>query len=126
MNNMETSNVIVEKTEAFAIRIVNLYKFLRFNDNETKRETVLSKQVLRSGTSIGANVAEAQYGCTKKEFRAKMQIAIKEANETCYWLKLLKATDYLDKNQFESIINDCSEIIKILTAIINSSNANDQ
>ncbi len=126
MNNSGQSNVIVEKSEAFAIRIVNLYKFLRYNDNEQKCETVLSRQVLRSGTSIGANIAEAQYGCTRKEFRSKLQIAIKEANETCYWLKLLKSTDYIEQHQFESIFNDCCEIIKILTAIINSSNASDQ
>lgn len=125
-NNVGASNIIVEKSEAFAIRIVNLYKFLRYNENEAKRETILARQVLRSGTSIGANIAEAQYGCTRKEFRSKLQIAIKEANETCYWLKLLKSTDYLEQNQYESISNDCSEIIRILTAIINSSNANNQ
>ena len=109
---MET-NVIVEKSFEFAVRIVNLYKFLR----KEHHEYVLSKQILRSGTSIGANVSEAQRGQSKADFIAKMSIALKEANETQYWLKLLYRTEFISRSQYESIHKDIDELLKLLTAI---------
>ncbi|MDR1459065.1 MAG: four helix bundle protein [Bacteroidales bacterium] len=113
MKNMKKDNVIREKSFAFAIRIVNLYKFLC----EEKKEFVLSKQVLRSGTSIGANVEEAIGGQSDKDFFAKMTIAYKESRETIYWLKLLLATGYLSQEQTESLFNDVEEICKIIGSI---------
>ena len=110
---MNESNVIVSKSKAFAIRIINLYKYLK----DEKSEYVLSKQVLRSGTSIGANVKEAIRAQSKADFNTKMHIAMKEASETEYWLELLEQTNYITKSQAESILNDCVEIIKILIAI---------
>ncbi len=110
-------NQIESKSFDFAVRIVNLYKFL----TEQKKEFVLSKQLLRSGTSIGANVAEAQRGQSKADFVAKMSISLKEANETNYWLKLLYKTEYLTEQQFLSINNDITEIIKMLVAICKTS-----
>ena len=106
-------NVIVEKSLDFAIRTVNLYKYLRYE----KHETVMSKQLLRSGTSIGANIAEGERGQSKPDFRAKMSIALKEANETKYWLTLLHRTEYLNTNEFDSLVKDLKEILAILTAI---------
>ena len=106
-------NIIEDKSFNFSIRIVNLFKYL---SNE-KNEWVLSKQLLRSGTSIGANVSEAQKGQTMPDFAAKMNIALKEANETLYWIKLLHKTDYLTKEQFDSIYNDIDEIISLLMSI---------
>ena len=105
--------VIQNKSFLFAIRIVNLCKHLQ---NEQK-EFVLSKQLLRSGTSIGANVSEAQQGQSKADFAHKISIALKEAYETNYWLRLLHATDYLTKKEFDSIIKDCSELERIMIAI---------
>lgn len=113
-------NISVEKSFAFAVRIVNLYKHLTDN----YKEYVLSKQLLRSGTSIGANVAEAQRGQSKADFIAKMSIALKEANETHYWIKLLYKTDYLNKSQFDSMNADINELISLLTAICKTSNLN--
>ena len=113
-------NIAVEKSFAFAVRIVNLHKFI----TQKNKEYVLSKQILRSGTSIGANVAEAQRGQSKADFAAKMNIALKEANETDYWLKLLYKTDYLTKEQYESLNRDMQELLGILTAICRTSNAN--
>ena len=106
-------NIIVLKSKAFAIRIVKLNKYL----NNNKKEYVLSKQLLRSGTSIGANVKEATRGQSKADFYAKMNIALKEASETEYWLEILNETDYIDKDLFESIYSDCQELIKILMSI---------
>ncbi|MBE6774469.1 MAG: four helix bundle protein [Ruminococcaceae bacterium] len=106
-------NVIEEKSFDFAVRIVNLYKYLTNNKNEY----VLSKQLLRCGTSIGANVSEAQKAQSKADFHTKMCIALKEANETLYWLKLLYRTDFLTLKEFESTELDIREIIAILTAI---------
>ncbi len=106
-------NAVVEKSIEFAVRIVNLYKYL----TREHKEYVLSKQLLRSGTSIGANIAEAQRGQSKADFLAKMSIALKEANETHYWLTLLYRTDYLRKAQYESLDQDVSELLSILTAI---------
>lgn len=106
-------NVIVDKSKNFAIRIVKLYKYLC----DEKKEYVLSKQILRSGTSIGANVKEAIRGQSKADFYAKMNIALKEASETEYWLELLHETDYLTEQQFQSIYPDCQELLKILMSI---------
>ena len=108
-----SSNVIVIKSKAFAIRIVNLYKYLRFD----KKEYVISQQVLKSGTSIGANVHEAIRGQSTADFAAKMNISLKEASETEYWLELLRDTNYLSKEEAESILFDCVELIKILVSI---------
>lgn len=113
---MKTDNVIVEKSKAFAVRIIRLYKYLC----DEKKEFVLSKQLLRSGTSIGANVKEAVRGQSKADFIHKMNISLKEASETEYWLELLFETDYITKQQFDSIIFDCTELIKILTSIVKS------
>ena len=106
-------NVIVEKSFDFAVRIVNLRKYL----TREHKEFVLSKQLLRSGTSIGANVSEAQRGQSKADFTAKMSIALKEASETEYWIKLLYRTEYLNKEQFESLNGDIQELIGLLMAI---------
>ena len=108
-------SVIYKKSFEFAIKIVNLYKNLT-----NKKEFVISKQLLRSGTSIGANVAEATAAYSKRDFTSKMSIASKEARETKYWLDLLKATNYLGEKDFD-ILNDIDEIIKILTSIIKTS-----
>ncbi len=107
-------NIIQQKSFQFAVRIINLYKYL-IND---KKEFVLSKQILRSGTSIGANIEESIGGQSEKDFLSKLSIAYKEARETIYWLKLLKETDYISKNEFESIFNEADEICKILAKII--------
>ena len=111
------ANIIEEKSFAFAIRIVNLYKHL----NETKKEFVLSKQLLRSGTSIGANVAEAEQAQSTPDFVSKMSIALKEAAETKYWIRLLASASYLTEAEAASILNDCVELEKILVSIIKSS-----
>ncbi len=100
------------KSKQFAIRIVKLYNHLCANKNEY----VLSKQLLRSGTSIGANLAEAECAMNKKDFIAKFYIAHKECAETLYWLELLHETDYLSKSEYESIISDCIELREMLTA----------
>lgn len=111
-------NTIVDKSKGFAVRIVKLYQYLCAE----KREFVLSKQLLRSGTSIGANVKEAIRGQSKADFISKMSIALKEASETEYWLELLHETDFLDRKQFESIYADNQELLKILTSIVKASN----
>ncbi|MBR4433692.1 MAG: four helix bundle protein [Bacteroidaceae bacterium] len=113
---MQKENVVLTKGEDFAVRIINLYKHLV---NE-KKEYVLSKQILRSGTSIGANVSEAICGISKKDFLAKMHIAFKECNETLYWLRLLFRSDYINEKEFESIETDCKELIFILSSITKS------
>ena len=113
-----TDNIIETKSFDFAIRIVNLYKYMTVS----KKEFVLSKQLLRSGTSIGANVSEAQKAQTKADFNAKMIIALKEANETFYWLRLLHRTDFLSTEEFRSVEADITEILAILTAICKKTN----
>jgi len=110
---MKTENVIQNKSYAFAIRIIRLYQHL----TDKKKEFVLSKQILRCGTSIGANVEEAIGGQSRADFVAKMTIAYKEARETSYWLCLLKDTDYLTQTEFESIFADSEELLKIITSI---------
>lgn len=112
-------NVVKDKSFGFAIRVVRLYQFLC----DQKKEYVLSKQLLRSGTSVGAMVREAEHAETKNDFKHKMGIAQKEINETIYWLELLHKTDYLTLNQFESMNEDAVEIIKIITAILKSAKA---
>lgn len=109
-------NIIKLKSFAFAVRVVKLYKFITTD----RKEFVLSKQLLRSGTAVGALVREAEHAETKKDFIHKMAIAQKEINETIYWLELLKETEYLKKDQFESINQDAVEIIKLITSIIKS------
>ena len=106
-------NVIKNKSFDFALRIVKLFKYL-----QEKKEFVLSKQVLRSGTSVGAMVREAEHAESKADFIHKMAIAQKEANETMYWLELLSQTDYLEKNMFDSMESDLIEIQKLLSSII--------
>ena len=106
-------NVIVCKSKAFAIRIVRAYKYL----TQEKNEFVMSKQLLRNGTSIGANVKEAVRGQSKADFYSKLNISLKEASETEYWLEILHETEYIDEKLFNSIYADCQEIIKILVAI---------
>jgi len=115
--NNETDNPVREKSFAFAVRIVRLYKHLV----DEKKEYVLFKQLLKSGTSIGANVEEGIGGISRKDFRAKLSIAYKEARETKYWLRLLYATDYIDENAFNSMIKDCEELLKILYVIVKKS-----
>ncbi len=110
-------NAILEKSFEFAVRIVNLNKHLV----KYKKEYVLSKQVLRSGTSIGALVHEAQHAESNADFIHKLSIALKEANETYYWLQLLDRTEYLDSNEFESLNEDIQELIKLLVSIVKSS-----
>ena len=106
-------NAIVDKSKFFAIRIVRAYKYL----TAEKNEYVLSKQLLRSGTSIGANVKEAIRGQSKPDFYSKLNIALKEASETEYWLEILYETEYIDKKLFDSINSDCQELIKLLVSI---------
>lgn len=107
-------SVLKDKSYAFAIRVVNLYGYLCAE----KKEFVLSKQLLRSGTAIGALIREAQFGQSKADFTSKMSIALKEANETDYWLNLLKDTEFLTDNMFLSISEDCIELIKLLVATV--------
>ena len=106
-------NVIARKSFAFSVRIVNLQKYLV----NRKHEYILSKQICKSGTSIGANVAEAQRAQSTADFVAKLKIALKEANETQYWLRLLHETKYLSDKEFASLYGDLLELLKILTAI---------
>lgn len=111
---MKEANPVQSKSEDFAIRVCKLYEFLKGQ----KKETVISKQILRSGTSIGANIAEALYAESNDDFIHKLKIARKEANETSYWLKLLYKTDKLSEIEYNSINADCQELIKILSSII--------
>ena len=105
--------MVFQKSKTFAVRIVKLYKHLC----ENKNEYIMSKQLMRSGTSIGANIAEAECGISKKDFLAKIYIAFKECSETKYWLELLYSTEYLSETEYDSILSDCNELLKLLTAI---------
>ena len=116
----EKDNIIRSKSFDFSVRIVNLYKVLYYERNEK----TLSKQLLRSGTSIGANIEEGIAAFSKKEFIYKLQISYKEANESFYWIKLLHRTDYIKDVEFESLKLNIEEIIKLLTSIIKSSKLN--
>ena len=111
------NTTIDNKSFLFAVRMVKLCRYLR----EEKKEYVLSKQLLRSGTSIGANVAEAQQAQSRADFISKLNIALKEAVETNYWLRLLHASEYLTESEFSSVIADCRELEKMLTSIIKTS-----
>lgn len=108
------NNVVLDKSFSFAVRIVNLYKYLC----DDKKEYVLSKQLLRAGTSIGANLKEAIQGQSKKDFLSKMNISLKEASETEYWIELLISTKYINESDGKSILKDCVEIKKILHSIV--------
>ena|SRR5690606_31424599 len=110
---MKKDNVVQIKSYAFAIKIVETYKFLI----EEKKEYTLSKQLLRSGTSIGANIEEAIGGQSKKDFYAKLTISYKEARETKYWLRLLTDTNYLEIERSKTLINDCEELLRIIGSI---------
>lgn len=114
------NSIVFEKSKNFSLRIIGLYKYLC----DEKKEFVLSKQLLRSGTSIGANIAEANCAISKKDFLAKMYIAFKESSETAYWLELLYGAEYLSKTEFESINLDCIELQKILSSITKTTKDN--
>ncbi len=107
-------NIVKEKSFAFAVRIIKLYQHL----SEKKKEFILSKQVLRSGTSVGAMIRESEHAESTNDFNHKLAIAQKEINETIYWLELLKETKFLDQKEFASIHNDATELIKLITSII--------
>ena len=108
------NSILKDKSFAFAIRIVNLYKII----SETKKEYVMSKQVYRSGTAVGALIREAQNAESKMDFIHKLAIAQKECDETLYWLELLKATNFFSENEFQSISNDNTELLKMLKSSI--------
>jgi four helix bundle protein len=119
---MKEENIILKKTYKFSIRIVNLYKYLV----DEKKENIISKQILRSGTSIGANINESQSAESKLDFIHKLSISAKEARETGYWLKLLKDTNYIDEGAFISINTECNELLKIINSIILTSKGKKQ
>ncbi len=110
---MKTDNVIQTKSYAFALRIIKLYLYLK----DEHKEYTLSKQILRSGTSIGANIEEAIGGQSDKDFLSKISIAYKEARETHYWIRLLSDSNFIKDAQKESLLNDCEELLKIITSI---------
>ena len=117
---MKKTNPLLDKALLFAVRIVKLHKYL----TKEKHETVISKQVLRSGTSIGANANEAIYGISKADFIAKLQISLKETAETEYWLRLLMLSEYLTEQEGESLLTDCLEIKRILVSTLNTAKEN--
>ena len=112
----DSKDKVLIKSKAFALRIIKLYQYMI---NE-KKEYVLSKQILRSGTSIGANIREAKRSYSKPDFYYKMTVSLKEADETAYWLELLHESNFLNKNEFQGIYADCNEIISLLVAITKS------
>ena len=111
-------SILKDKSKAFALRVIRLYKYLC----EERKEYILSKQLLRSGTSIGANIAEAFYGQSEADFVSKLSIAQKETSETIYWLDLLHESDYLKQNEYDSVYCDAEELIKLLTSSIKTMN----
>ncbi|MTK53075.1 four helix bundle protein [Paludibacter sp.] len=113
-------NIVMVKAYAFALRIVKAYKFLY----QDQHEFVMSKQLLRSGTAIGALIKESEHAQSKADFINKMNVALKEANETEYWLMLLHDSDFMNDNVFTSIITDCREIVRLLISIVRSSKEN--
>ena len=113
-------NALLVKSKGFALRIIRLYTYLK----EEKQETVLSKQLLRSGTSIGANIREAQRAQSEADFYAKLFVSLKEADESAYWLELLHDSQLLTPEQFDSIYADCTELIKLLVSITHKKFAN--
>ena len=120
---LKNENIVREKSFLFAVRIVKLYQYLT-NAENSNREFIISKQVLRSGTSVGANIRESRNAQTVKDFLTKLYIASKEADETEYWLELLKETGYITEEQLGSIKQDCEEIMKLLTSIIKTTKKN--
>ncbi len=118
---MKDNNILADKSLNFGVRIVNCFKFL----TREKKEHMMSKQIYRSGTSIGANIHEGLQAQSKPDFISKMGIALKEASETAYWLKLLVKTDYISPKMFDSLITDCDELSRLLTAIIKSARENE-
>lgn len=115
---MLKENTVKNKIKKFAVRIINLYKYL----TNSKKEYILSKQVMRSGTSIGANIAESECAISEKEFLSKIYVSLKECSETIYWLDLLNETEYLDSNMYMSLMNDCEELRKMLSSITKTMN----
>lgn len=115
-----SGSVVFVKSKQFAVRIVKLYKYL-YND---KKEYVMSKQLLKSGTSIGANISEALCAISKKDFLSKMYISFKECAETLYWLDILRDTEYITEKEYTSVYNDCKEIQRILTSITKTTRNN--
>jgi four helix bundle protein len=113
---MKEQNIVKDKSFEFAVRIINLYKHLTSN----KQEYVMSKQLLRSGTSIGANICEAEQAQSSADFLSKISISLKESNESDYWIRLLHRTEYINEQEYKSIITDCKELTKLLTSIIKS------
>ena len=109
-------NLLVEKSLAFSVRIVKLYKYL----NSEKQEFIISRQIMRSGTSIGANINEANYAQSKADFISKMHIALKETAETEYWINVLSMSEYLEEDLSKSMLNDCIQIKQILISTINT------
>ena len=108
-----SKSIVLDKSKEFAIRIINLCKLLQCE----RHEFIMTKQIMRSGTSIGANISEAEFAISKKDFHAKMYIALKESVETMYWLELLVRTNYITQKEYESINNDCLELKKMLLSI---------
>lgn len=113
-------NILIDKSIDFASRIIKLQDYLSKN----KKETIISKQIVRSGTSIGANINEANYGQSKMDFISKLHIALKETAETEYWIKLLEKADYISADMAESLLSDCLEIKRILISSINTAKGN--
>jgi four helix bundle protein len=116
----ENKGILAAKSYGFAVKVVLLYKFL----SETKKEFILSKQFLRSGTSIGANVREAGQAQSKPDFLSKMNIALKEANETLYWIDLLFDTDYISVDKKQSYHKECNELVSLLSAVVKTTKKN--
>jgi len=113
-------NILLDKSLYFAGRIVKLHKYLI----KTHKESIISKQLIRSGTSIGANINEANYGISKADFIAKMHIAVKETAETEYWIRLLKLSEYIEEKEYDSLLKDCLDIKNILTATLKTAKMN--
>ena len=112
-----TESILLTKSKAFALRTVRLYKYLR-----ERKESVIAKQMLRSGTSVGANIAESRYAQSKSDFASKLQISLKEAAETEYWLELLRDSELVESSSaFDSLCADCTELIKLLTSSVKTS-----
>ena len=117
---MARQSIVGDKSLAFAKRIAKLYRFLV----DKKKETIMSKQILRSGTSIGANIREGLFAQSRKDFISKMNIALKEAGETDYWLEILYSAEYLTEMEYKSLKNDNDELIKMLSSIIKTTREN--
>lgn len=113
-------NILIDKSIHFAARIIKLHNYL----TRTKKENIISKQIVRSGTSIGANINEGNYGQSRADFISKMHIALKETSETEYWLRLLIMSEYISDKEGQSLLNDCLEIKRILISSINTAKEN--